>query len=231
MLKPHIVFDIETVLDEDAVARAHKLAPGDVNAVKAVIGDTFPKPAFHKIVAIAATTLTYDNYSRQWSVLEMASLHTGDQTEKDLVGKFVDYVRRMTPTLVGYNSLAFDLPVVRARAMLYRQGSWHMAQFNFRPFSEHHVDLCDLLAVRSRTRMTLDEVVRTFGIGGAGRLRRVRRRHDAAYRHVQVGRCLQVLYVFDLRAAGQDSLQRPLNPDGQARRSRYEPAGRAPVAA
>jgi predicted PolB exonuclease-like 3'-5' exonuclease len=165
MLRPHIVFDIETVLDEDAVARAHKLAPGDVEAVRAAIGDTFPKPAFHKIVAIAAAALTYGAYSQTWSVLEMATLHTGDQTEKELVGKFVDYVRRMTPTLVGYNSLAFDLPVVRARAMLYRQGSWHMAQFNFRPFSEHHVDLCDLLAGRSRTRMTLDEAVRTFGIG------------------------------------------------------------------
>ena len=49
--------------------------------------------------------------------------------------------------------------------MLYRQGSWHMANCNFRPFSEHHVDLCDLLAGRSRSRMSLDQAVRFFGIG------------------------------------------------------------------
>lgn len=165
MPQPRIVFDIETVLDEDAVARAHKLTLGDTDAVKAIIGDGFPKPAFHKIVAIAAAALTYDAYSQTWSVLEMANLHIGDQTEKELVAKFVDYVRCMTPTLVGYNSLSFDLPVVRARAMLFRQGSWHMAHFNFRPFSEHHVDLCDLLAGRSRSRMTLDEAVRFFDIG------------------------------------------------------------------
>ncbi len=126
MPQPHIVFDIETVLDEEAVARAHKLSPGDMNAVRAIIGDGFPKPAYHKIVAIAAIALTYDVYSRTWSVLEMATLHTGDRSERELVSQFVDYVRRMTPTLVGYNSLAFDLPVVRARAMLHRQarGTW-----------------------------------------------------------------------------------------------------------
>ena len=153
------------MLDQDAVSRAYKLTPGDANAVKAVIGDEFPKLAFHKIVAIAATTLTYDGHSQTWSILEMAALHIGNQTEKELVGKFVDYVRRTTPALVGYNSLSFDLPVVRARAMLFRQGCWHMAHFNFRPYSEHHVDLCDLLAGRSRSRMTLDQAVRFFGIG------------------------------------------------------------------
>ena len=165
MPKPRIVFDIETILDEEAVARAHKLPPGDQDAVRSIIGEDFPKAAFHRIVAIAATALVYDIHAGAWSVLEMASLHVGDQTEKELVSKFVAYVDCMPPTLVGYNSFAFDLPVVRARAMLYRLKGAHLAHYGFRPFAEHHLDLCDALAARGRGRMTLDEAAQTFRIG------------------------------------------------------------------
>ena len=51
----------------------------------------------------------------------------------------------MTPTLVGYNSFAFDSkPVVRARASaLLAQGGAHLAHYGFRPFAEHRLDLCD----------------------------------------------------------------------------------------
>ena len=165
MPAPYVVFDIETVLDHEAVARAHKIDPNNTDAVKAAIGDEFPKPAFHKIVCIAAMTLTYDIPGKRWFVLEAASLHTGDRTEKELVAEFTSYVDTMHPVFVGYNSLAFDLPVVRARAMIHRVRGHYMAWRGFKPFSDHHIDLCELLSARGRGRMTLDEAARTFGVG------------------------------------------------------------------
>ncbi len=165
MPAPHIVFDIETVLDHEAAARAHKIDPEDRDAVKSALCDEFPKPAFHKIVCIAAMTLTYDIPGKHWEVLEAASLHTGDRTEKELIAEFAGYIDKMHPVFVGFNSLAFDLPVVRARAMIHRIKGSYMAWRGFKPFSGHHIDLCETLSARGRGRMTLDEAARAFGVG------------------------------------------------------------------
>lgn len=165
MPAPHVVLDIKTVLDEEAVACAYDLQPDDAGGIKAAIGDEFPKAAFHKIVCIAAIALTYDIPHKRWSVLEVASLHAGDRSEKDLVGEFLRYVGCMRPAFVGYNSLGLDLTVVRTRAMQLRLKSTHIAWRDFRPFLDHHVDLCETLSARGRGRMTLDEVARVFGVG------------------------------------------------------------------
>lgn len=165
MPAPHIVFDIETVLDKDAVARAHKLDPNDAEAIKAAIGEEFPKVAYHQIVAIAATALTYDVDKREWSVLDMASLDAGRFRERELVSRFVDYVDCMRPVLVGYNSVAFDVPVVRARAMIHKLRAAHLVEYRAHRYLERHLDLCDALVGRGRGRLTLDEAARIFDVG------------------------------------------------------------------
>ncbi len=165
MPRPHVVFDIETILDEDAVARAHGFPIGDSDAVAQIIGDNFPKAAFHRVVSIAATTLVYDLQEKEWSVLEMGALHADADNERWLVAEFIKLVECSTPTLVGFNSLGFDLPVIQARAMLHRIRAPHLAAYGFDAYRGHHVDLCDMLAVRGRDRMTLDQAARNFGVG------------------------------------------------------------------
>lgn len=165
MPAPHIVFDIETILDKDAVARAHHLDADDAEAIKEAVGDEFPKIAYHQIVAIAATALTYDIHNREWSVLDMATVHADRFRERELVSRFVDYVDCMQPVLVGYNSVAFDVPVVRARAMMHKLRASHLVEYGARRYRERHLDLCDALVGRGRGRLTLDEAARVFRVG------------------------------------------------------------------
>ena len=47
-----------------------------------------------------------------------------------------------------------------------------------------------------------------------GSLRRLRRRHDSAHWHLEIGRRPSLLRMLDLRAAGQDGVPRPLDSDG-----------------
>lgn len=165
MPAPHIVFDIETILDREALARAHQIDPADDAAIKEALAEEFPKVAFHKIVAIAATAFTYDIHNQEWSVLDMASIHAGRFRERELISRFVDYVECMQPVLVGYNSAAFDVPVVRARAMMHKLRASHLVEHGARRYRERHLDLCDVLVGRGRGRLTLDEAARAFGVG------------------------------------------------------------------
>ncbi len=165
MPAPHIVFDIETILDKEALARAHQIDPCDDAAVKEALADEFPKVAFHQIIAIAATALTYDIHRHEWSVLDMASIHAGRFRERELISRFVDYVDCMQPVLVGYNSLAFDAPVLRARAMMHKIRASYLVEHGAWRYRERHLDLCDALVGRARGRLSLDEAARAFGVG------------------------------------------------------------------
>jgi predicted PolB exonuclease-like 3'-5' exonuclease len=49
-----IVWDLETVPDLDAVARAHHLPEVDVEVAREALGEKFPKLPFHQIVCIGA---------------------------------------------------------------------------------------------------------------------------------------------------------------------------------
>lgn len=164
---PHVIFDIETVLDTDVFARAHGLPANDHDAIKQAIGDNFPKAPYHRIVAIAATTLTYDLAKREWGVLEMATLSADAAGERELVAEFAQLIDWTMPTLVGYNSINFDAPVVRARAMMHRLKASKLARYNIRGFVDggRHIDLCDIFSPRGRDRMSLDEAARAFGVG------------------------------------------------------------------
>lgn len=164
MPRPHIVFDIETILDTEAAERAYKIPASEEAALTEAVG-AFPKTPLHRIVAIAALTLTYDITDQRWTVREMASLHSGGGDDKELVREFLTYLHATGPVLVSYNGAAFDLPVLRARAMLHRLSAPTLALESFKPFSRDHVDLCDTLWGRGPNRMTLDQSARVFDVG------------------------------------------------------------------
>jgi predicted PolB exonuclease-like 3'-5' exonuclease len=164
MPRPFIVFDVETALDKAAAARAYKVDPNDPEGLTAAVGD-FPKTPFHRIVAIAAMTITYDAFDKRWAVREMATLHTNGGDDADIVRLFLQYLHCTAPIVVSYNGASFDLPVVRARSMIHRISAPALASEAFKPFSRDHLDLCDLLWGRGRDRLTLDQSGRVFGLG------------------------------------------------------------------
>ena len=45
--------------------------------------------------------------------------HCGERSEKELISSFVDRIEELKPQLVTFNGNAFDLPVLRYRAMVH----------------------------------------------------------------------------------------------------------------
>ena len=176
MSKAHVLFDIETTVDYAAICRAHKLHETDIEGAKRILGENFPKPPFHKIVAISAATLAYDIDERYWRTIEMASLHVGDRSEADLIRAFIELVRCTMPVLVSFNGSGFDLPVIKARAMMHRLSGKTLASRHYeRRYSDMHLDLCDQLGPGGRDKMKLDQACRAMcagakleGMDGAG---------------------------------------------------------------
>ena len=70
-----LVFDLETVVDLDAVARVHRLDAADTEATRAALGKCFPKLIFHRIVALGA--LAAEQIAGVWRVRTLGAGHAG----------------------------------------------------------------------------------------------------------------------------------------------------------
>jgi 3'-5' exonuclease len=71
----------------------------------------------------------------------------GQRPEKELIESFVNKIARLSPQLVSYNGGAFDLPVLRYRAMLHNvfaPGLHNRAYYH--RYTEDNVDLCDVMS-------------------------------------------------------------------------------------
>jgi 3'-5' exonuclease len=244
MPRPVVVFDIETIPDYAAIARANRLPEDDIEGAKKILGEEFPQAPFHEIVCISALTATYDISERVWRVIEMAALHTADRTEADLVSEFVQLIRCTSPTLVSYNGRAFDLPVIRFRAQLHRLAAPYLAAFPYFSYSEMHLDLCERLALKPRDRLTLDACCRVQRVGAkmagmdGSRVAEfiAQQRHDevALYCASDVA-ATYALFLLQERFAGRlsaegamrshDSLQEALNRVERERPPRFVQAG------
>jgi predicted PolB exonuclease-like 3'-5' exonuclease len=158
-LNPTIVFDIETVPDA-----THKT------------GDGFPKPAFHNIVAISMleVQLVPGEHGLSYAI---NALHTGgtpSSSEEQLVVGFFNYIERKKPRLVTFNGRAFDLPVLKYRALKYgvsapwfANGHGRWENYGQRYSVDWHVDLMDALAEFGATKFcSLDEVCSLIGVPG-----------------------------------------------------------------
>lgn len=77
------------------------------------------------------------------------------------------YVPTTKPRLVTFNGTAFDLPVLRYRAMLQRISAPGLfCRPYFHRYTDDAVDLCDVLSSFGKARAMLHEISRMLGSQG-----------------------------------------------------------------
>ena len=96
-----IVWDLETVPDLDAVARALHLSEFDVEVAREALGEKFPKLPFHQIVCIGAVVA--EKVDGVWWVTAIGAPHIGERSEKELIATFVEKIAALKPRLVTFN--------------------------------------------------------------------------------------------------------------------------------
>ena len=111
-----IVWDIETVPDLRGFAAANALAGRSDDEVRVEMGEKFPKLVYHSIVCIGA--LVAKRQDEHWAVTALGAPNIGERSEKEIISAFVNRIGDLTPQLVTFNGAAFDLPVLRYRAMV-----------------------------------------------------------------------------------------------------------------
>jgi predicted PolB exonuclease-like 3'-5' exonuclease len=103
-----------------------------------------------------------------WEVQAVGAPHVGQRSEKELIESFVNKIARLSPQLVSYNGGAFDLPVLRYRAMVHNvfaPGLHNRAYYH--RYTEDNVDLCDVLSsFNFGAKVKLDELSRIMGLPG-----------------------------------------------------------------
>ena len=149
-----MVIDIETVPDKDHFT-----------------GEGFPKPPFHKVVAIGflAAEIERDGDKDLYHLSEMRCGGEASYGEKELIQAFFTYFERLKPRLVSFNGRSFDLPVLKYRAMVHAiSAPWlHTRDYNYRYSFDSHCDLMEALTdFGASTRVKLDEVCSVFGFPG-----------------------------------------------------------------
>ena len=161
-----IVWDLETVPDLAAAGRMLGLAGEPPETIRETLGDGFPKLPLHSIACIGALVATRS--TEGWVVRALGAPHIGERTEAELITAFVDKIEELAPRLVTFNGSGFDLPVLRYRAMLHAIPAPGLTRRNyFYRFSEHAVDLCDVLSsYGSSGKVKLDDLAKAFGLPG-----------------------------------------------------------------
>ena len=161
-----IVWDIETVPDLRGFAAANALMGRPDDEVRAEMGEKFPKLIYHSIVCIGA--LVAQRQDECWAVTAVGAPHIGERSEKEIISAFVNRIADLTPQLVTFNGAAFDLPVLRYRAMVCGVGAPGLAaRPYFNRYSEDAIDLCDVLSsFSSQNKPSLHELCRVMGLPG-----------------------------------------------------------------
>ena len=161
-----IVWDIETIPDTEGYARANGLTGKSEDDIRAAMGSRFPKPPYHKIVCIGAVVA--EQVNSIWEVRSIAAPHIGDLSERDIIGNFLENIRKMKPQLVTYNGSSFDFPVLRYRALHHKlEAPGLFARPYFNRYTNDALDLCDALSsFGSSTKMKLDEICKFLGFDG-----------------------------------------------------------------
>ena len=160
-----LVFDLETVPDYPAIARSLGLPPDDIAAVKAAMGDTFPKHGFHRIVAVGY--LVVKPVNGRWELVEWSADHAGTMSEAEMIARLMRRIET-TAVLISFNGSGFDLPVLRYRAMRHGVSGRKMVLAKmFHRYETQHVDLCDVLSsFQSNAKMKLSEVCAMMDVPG-----------------------------------------------------------------
>jgi predicted PolB exonuclease-like 3'-5' exonuclease len=181
------VFDIETIVDTDAVPNLTGFDDPDIEARRQEIEryhlnissgkNPFPRQPFHKIVAISFLEAEIEYSGMGCESYHLRELRTGGEPtfdEKQLIQGFFSYFERLKPRLVSYNGRGFDLPVLKYRAMvhgiqapwLYNAGDkWNSYQSRYS--SDWHCDLLEVLSdFGASSRGKLNEICSVLGFPG-----------------------------------------------------------------
>ena len=176
-----LAFDLETVPDVQAGRRISALSGTDVEVAAAMVqrreeetkGRTaFLKPALHRVVGLGLVRVDVTGGQlRECSVRGWAG-----EGEPDLLRRFFAALHEY-PQLVSWNGNGFDLPALRARALLYQLDTRHLDgpiaqkpwESYLNRYSERHVDLMDVLAgYGASPPLSLHEAARLCGLPGKG---------------------------------------------------------------
>ncbi|MDF2971588.1 MAG: hypothetical protein K0R61_2038 [Microvirga sp.] len=137
-----------------------------------------PKPIWHRVVAISfveAQLEVSESLAEKYAVRCCRSGGHADWDEPRLLAKFwQEYFAAGAPRVVTWNGKGFDLPVLRARAMMYgisaqswyqRGTRWDSYLQRFAP--DWHCDLMEQLSdYRACATMKLDEIALALGLPG-----------------------------------------------------------------
>jgi len=181
MDRPLAAFDIESIPDVEAGRRLLGLEGDDaavmdgMRAWRLAASDgrtDFLQPPLHRIVTISLAWLDPESGS-----FRLGSFGRDCSDEKRQLEELFDVLAKpkRAPRLISWNGNAFDLPVLRYRAMLhgvaaphfYRtDGEWKYNNYHGR-YHDLHVDLMDVLAgYGSSDRVGLDSLCRIVGLPG-----------------------------------------------------------------
>lgn len=186
--KKLLVFDLETVPD---VELARKLWPeteplDDMLVVEKIYDvmkeasggkSDFPRPVFHKIVAIGCLLADIEMVDgmESYHFRKLGCIGEPGDSEADLVKAFFDFGGRDPLRLVSFNGRGFDVPVLKMRALRHGISARWMFQsgdkwsnYGSRYDMVWHVDLADVLADfgAARGMPKLDEVCTLAGLPG-----------------------------------------------------------------
>lgn len=187
MKRPVLVFDIETVVDTQMAGRLlgtdfpvesdGRAAVERYHLEQSEGRSSFPKPPFHRVVAIAVLIADPAAEGPQEPfpsirMLESRSLALVD--EAGLIRWFFETFEREQPTLVSFNGRGFDLPVLKYRAMVHgiqsrllhdTSNKWENYGSRYAP--DWHCDVLEgLTDFGASPRIRLDEVCAALGLPG-----------------------------------------------------------------
>ncbi|AHX11630.1 putative 3'-5' exonuclease related to the exonuclease domain of PolB family protein [Neorickettsia helminthoeca str. Oregon] len=181
-----VVFDVETIPDTDLCAALTGCKSDNLDEMRSAMEDyhlritdgknPFLRQPFHKVIVVSLlkATLAVKN---GYEFLELKKIASGDiesYAEKELVQFFFDHVCKSLPRLVSYNGRAFDLSVLKYKAMrygivardfYYSGDKW--SNYNNRYSADWHTDLIEVLSdYGSSARMKMSELCVAFGLPG-----------------------------------------------------------------
>lgn len=186
MRLPVLIFDIETVTDLKSGAHLYNLDLPESDLEQALMklrrqeaGTDFQRLPLHEIVCISGLWID------ELGAMKLFSFTREQHSEAEILRKFLSIFDKRHPTLVSWNGLQFDLPVILFRAMyhglsapgLFDQGEIdNQKRYNNyqNRYHHRHIDLMDVMAMfNGRHFQKLDDIAHLFGFPG--------KRGDAGY--------------------------------------------------
>lgn len=193
--KKFLIFDIETIPDEDIADNLYDIKFANDVERRAEMAKKFPKHPFHKILCISMMIAVFSEEKEQLEIKRYRCFGLGDivrkkekeeeedekLTEEDMISKFFDVFRcYKNICLVTFNGRGFDVPVMKYRAMKHNLNCSHFydddsasylnryGKYDYQTKKEmmYHYDLMDLMADYGQSKCKLQDLCYLFNFAG-----------------------------------------------------------------